>query len=261
MQIGGLVTNRFLKIIAIIAFFSLPACVQVGNKPSKENLAKAADANTQLGAAYLQEGYLGVANEKLQKALRQNPKSVQANSIYALLLNELGKTKDAAKYFKKSLKLAPEDSQVLNNYGTFLCDQGEIDKAIEQFQKALLDPLYSTPEYAYSNAGACLLDVPDFERAKSFLRKALQRNKTLPSALYQMAKLNYLKGRYAVSKNYLDRFHQRSGKSAESLWLGIRLAWQLRDKDTASSFGLLLKNKYPDSAEAQKLLQAESTRR
>lgn len=253
---------RGIKLILLmLALFSLSACVQVGGGPSKGSLMKAADANTQLGASYLQEGYLGAANDKLQKALRQNPKSVQANSVYALLLNELGKTDEAAKYFKKSLKLAPEDSQVLNNYGTFLCNQGEIDKAVEQFQKALLDPLYNTPEYAFSNAGACLLDVPDFERAEVFLRKALQRNKTLPTALYQMAKLNYLKGRYAVSKNYLDRFHQRSAKSSESLWLGIRLAWQLRDKETVASFGLLLKNKYPDSAEAQKLIQAESTRR
>lgn len=261
MKIGGGVTKKFLKAVIITAVLSLPACVQVGGKPSKESLIKAAHANTQLGASYLQEGQLGVANDKLQKALRQNPKSVQANSVYALLLNELGKTDEAAKYFKKSLKLAPKDSQVLNNYGTFLCHQGEIDKAVEQFQKALLDPLYKTPEYAFSNAGACLLDVPDFERAESFLRKALQRNKALPTALYQMAKLNYLKGRYAVSKNYLDRFHQRSGKSPESLWLGIRLAWQLRDQKTVASFGLLLKNKYPDSAEAQKLIQAESTRR
>ncbi len=253
--------SSFKTILLILIVFSVSACVQVKSKPSKENLVKAADANTQLGASYLQEGHLGAANDKLEKALRQNPKSIQANSVYALLLNELGKTEEAAKYFKKSLKLAPEDSQVLNNYGTFLCNQGEIELAVEQFQKALLDPLYRTPEYAFSNAGACLLDVPDFERAESFLRKALQRNKTLPTALYQMAKLNYLKGRYAVSKNYLDRFYQRSAKSSESLWLGIRLAWQLRDKEAASSFGLLLKNKYPDSVEAQKLIQAESTRK
>ena len=253
--------SHFKTLLLILLVFSVSACVQVKNKPSKANLAKAADANTQLGASYLQEGHLGAANDKLEKALKQNPKSVQANSVYALLLNELGKTEEAQKYFKKSLKLAPEDSQVLNNYGTFLCNQGEIELAVAQFQKALLDPLYHTPEYAFSNAGACLLDVPDFERAESFLRKALQRNKTLPTALYQMAKLNYLKGRYAVSKNYLDRFHQRSGKSSESLWLGIRLTWQLRDKEAAASFALLLKNKYPDSAEAQKLIQAESTRR
>lgn len=261
MHSGGLAVKVFLRAVALIALFSLSSCVQVTGKPSKENLINAADANTQLGASYLQDGHLGAANDKLQKALRQNPKSVQANSVYALLLNELGKTDEAEEYFKKSLKLAPDDSQVLNNYGTFLCNQGKVEQAVQQFQKALLDPLYKTPEYAFSNAGACLLGVPDFEAAESFLRKALQRNKTLPTALYQMAKLNYLKGRYAVSKSYLDRFHERSNKSPGSLWLGIRLAWQLRDRETASSFGLLLKNKYSDSAEAQKFIQAESTRK
>ena len=104
MHIGGLAVNNFVKAVAIIVLFSLSGCVPVKQGPSKDNLRKAADANTQLGATYLYDGMLGAANEKLQKALRQTPKSVQANSVYALLLNELGKTDEAAKYFKKSLK-------------------------------------------------------------------------------------------------------------------------------------------------------------
>lgn len=254
-QIWGMV-----KLVPMFLILGLSACVEVIDRPSTYNLHKAAEANVQLGATYLDKGELGAANEKLLKALEQNPKSVQANSVYAILLNELGKTKEATKYFKKSIKLAPDDSGIRNNYGTFLCDQGEIEKAVEQFQRALLDPLYSTPEFAFANAGACLLKIPDFERAETNLRKALQRNKNLPSALYQMSKLNYLKGRYAVSKNYLDRFHKVSPKSPASLWLGMRLAWQLADKETAASYALLLKNKYPDSIETQKLIQAESTR-
>lgn len=255
MRIGG----TFL-VVSLVGLLS--ACVQVSDKPkpSEESLKKAANVNVQLGATYLNKGLYGAANEKLQKALKQDSKSVEANSVYAILLNTLGKTKEAEKYFKKSIKLAPEDSKVRNNYGTFLCDHGEIEKAVEQFELALLDPLYNTPEYALANAGACLLKVPDFERAETNLRKALQRNKNLATALYQMARLNYLKGRYAASKAYLDRFHKGSVKSPESLWLGMRLAWQLGDKNTASSYSLLLKNQFPDSQETQKLIQAESTR-
>ncbi len=252
---------RFAAVlVSLSVLLGVSACVEVVERPESFNLHKAAEANVQLGAAYLRDGDLGLANEKLLKALEQNPKSVQGNSMYALLLNELGKTAKARIYFKKSIKLAPDDSAVRNNYGTFLCDQGEIDEAVVQFQRALLDPLYRTPEYAYANIGACLLKIPDFERAESNLRKALQRNKNLSSALYHMATLNYLKGRYAVAKSYLDRFHTVAAKSPASLWLGLRLAWQLGDQETAASYALLLKNKYPDSLETQKLIQAESTR-
>lgn len=245
----------------LFILLSLSACVQVDNRPQSFDLSKAAEANVQLGANYLKRGQLGSANEKLLLALEQDPDSVQGNSVYAILLNELGQTEKAEKHFRKSIKLAPQSSDIRNNYGTFLCDQGKIEQAVEEFQQALLDPLYRTPEYAFANIGSCLLKIPDFERSETNLRKALQRNSNLPSALYNMSKLNYLKGRYAVSKTYLERYHKAVGKSPESLWLGMRLAWQLGDSQTAASYALLLKNKYPDSLETQKLIQAEATRK
>ncbi|EDY85484.1 type IV pilus biogenesis/stability protein PilW [gamma proteobacterium HTCC5015] len=241
----------------------LAACASVVESPNatKPDLVKASEANVSLGAAYLQQGLYGSANEKLEKALEQNPDSAEAHNIYAVLMGELGKPKEAQKHFEKSLDLDPESSDIRNNYGTFLCGQGKIDEAVEQFQQALLDPLYETPAYAFANAGACLMQVPDLVRAEEFLRKALQHNKRLGSALFQMAKLNYLKSNYAAAKAYLERYHRAAGKTPASLWMGIKVAWQVGDNETASSYGLLLKNQYPDSVETQKLLQAESTRK
>lgn len=251
-----------MKLLILMAIALLcSACVYVPEKQPGQDLKKAAETNVKLGALYLQKGMYGSANEKLEKALKQNSKSVHAHSVYALLQNELGKTDKAKKHFKKAIRLAPEDSSVRNNYGTFLCSQGEIDKAVEQFNLALLDPLYKTPEYAFSNAGACLLEKPDFATAEDYLRKALRRNSTLPSALFQMAKLNYLKGIYSLSRDYLARYHKVADKSPKSLWLGIRLAWKLGNHNAASSYSLLLKNKHPDSKEARKLAQALSTRK
>lgn len=253
---GGSVRYLFIILVVLIS-----GCSTTSSSNKSIDLKKAAEANVKLGAAYLQQGMLGAANEKLEKALEQNPKSPQAHNMYAVLMGQLGKTRVSEKHYKKALNLDPDSSEIRNNYGSFLCNQGRVDDAVEQFQMALLDPLYQTPEYAFANAGACVLKIPDFVRAEEFLRKALQRNENLPSALFQMAKLNYLKGRYVPSKTYLDRYHTRSGKGPASLWLGIKLAWQLNDKQAAASYSLLLKNKFPDSPEAQKLIQAESTRR
>lgn len=248
-------------ILIAIAALGLSACASVTENPRQTDMKKAAESNVRLGAAYIRQGMYGAANEKLARALEQNPDSAEVHSVYAVLLDELGKNEQAEKHFKRALDLDDEKSDIRNNYGNFLCRQGKVDEAVEQFQKALLDPLYETPAYAFANAGSCLMRVPDLERGEEFLRKALQHNKNLPSALFQMAKLNYLKSQYAASKTYLERYHKASGKSPESLWLGIKLAWQVSDKETASSYGLLLKNQFPDSVETQKLLQAESTRR
>lgn len=249
------------KLVLLVILMLGTACVQVKEKPRGKNLHKAAEANVKLGSLYMQRGMYGAANEKLEKALKQNSKLVQAHSVYALLQNELGKTKKAEKHFKIAIRLDAENSDVRNNYGTFLCSNGKIDQAIEQFNKALLDPLYSTPEYAFANAGACMLEKPDFNGAERFLNQALRRNQHLPAGLFQMSRLYYLKGEYVRSRQYLDRYHNVAHKTPKSLWLAVRIAWQLNDANAASSFGLLLRNKFPESKEAGQLVQALSTRR
>lgn len=236
------------------------ACVSTSDKPVLVDMKRAADANVALATVYLQRGRLGAANKKVLKALKQNPKSVEANGVYAALLTELGKAKEAEKFYKKAIRLDGENSSVRNNYGTFLCSQMRVEEGIEQFQKAILDPLYETPEFAFANAGACYLKVPNFEKAEENLRKSLLRNKKMPLALYQMAKLNYLQSRYVLSKTYLERFHKVAAKSAESAWLGMKLAWHLGDKQDAANYALLLRNKFPDSIETQKLIQTQATK-
>lgn len=250
---------KLIFVALIMVFFS--GCVSTSDRPVLVDMSRAAEANVALATAYLQRGRLGAANEKVLKALKQNPKSVEANSIYAALLTELGKHKEAEKYYKKAIRLDDENSSVRNNYGVFLCSQNRVEEGIEQFQKAILDPLYETPEFAYANSGACYLKVPDFEKAEESLRKALIRNKKMPLALYQMAKLNYLQSRYVLSKSYLDRFNGVANKSAESAWLGMRLAWHLGDEKDAANYALLLRNKFPDSIETQKLIQTQATRK
>lgn len=250
---------KFLVLLILACFVS--ACVSTSDRPVLVDMKRAADANVALATVYLQRGRLGAANTKILKALKQDPKSVQANSIYAALLTDLGKNKEAEKYYKRAIRLDKENSSVRNNYGTFLCSQSRVEEGIEQFQKAILDPLYETPEFAFANSGACYLRVPNFEKAEENLRKALIRNKKMPLALYQMAKLNYLQSRYVLSKSYLDRFNNVASKSAESSWLGMRLAWHLGNKKDAANYALILRNKFPDSIETQKLIQTQSTRK
>lgn len=252
---------RKLSIFALAWALLLSACVSTYDKPELANKKKAADANVALATAYLKRGQLGAANDKIQKALKQNPRSMSANHTYALLLNELGEKQKAEHYYKKALNLQDANSEVRNNYGVFLCSEKRYQEGIEQFKQALLDPLYETPEYAYANAGACLINVPDFKQAETYLRKALLRNKNLPIGLYQMARLNYLQARFAISKSYLDRYFTIADKSPQSLWLGIRLAWQMQETELANNYALVLRNKYPDALETQKLIQTEATRK
>ena len=231
------------------------ACTVVETRQKPIDTKKAAEANVKLGAAYIQEGLLNVANEKLERALQLDPKNPQAHNMYGVLNHKLGLADKAREHFKKALALDPDNPDIKNNYGSFLCRQGQVSQAEEMFKAALSDPLYSTPEFAWANAGACVLNVPDFVKADDYLRRALHHDPTLPMALCQSAKLHYLKGSYAVSRHYLERCFSVSNQNPESLWLAVRLAWKTGDNQAAKKYSSMLKCKFPYSEETRKLDQ------
>lgn len=221
------------------------------------DLEKAAEINAQLGSGYLAQGDLELAKTKFEKALKQNPKLPAANSGYALLMSRLGQTGKAQKHFKKALKLDPGDSGTLNNYGIFLCSQNKFKEAEKQFMAALRDPLYKTPEYPFTNAGRCSLKNKDQAQAEAYFGKALQSNPKFPDALFEMANLQYSQRKYAQANGNLQKFERYGQHTAASLWLAVRLAKALGQRDAEASYSLLLKNKFPDSEEAALLRSAK----
>ncbi len=214
------------------------------------DLEKAAEINTQLGSGYLAQGDLDLAKLKFEKALKQNPQLSAAHSGYALLMSRLGETGKAQKHFKKALQLDPNDSGMLNNYGIFLCGQNKFKEAEKQFMAALRDPLYKTPEYAYTNAGRCSLKNKDMAQAEAYFGKALQGNSRFPDALYEMADLQYTQRKYSQANGYLQKFERYGAHTPASLWLAVRVARALGQRDAEASYSMLLKNKFPDSEEA-----------
>lgn len=242
------------KIVVFLALLSaLTACSGPGRKPEAEHPKQAALYNAQLGNGYLAQGNLELSKSKFEKALEQDPDLAQAHAGYALLMNRLGETRKAKTHFKRALKLDPYSSTTLNNYGIFLCSQNRIKEAEEQFMAALKDPLYKTPEYAYTNAGRCSMKIPDYDRAESYFGKALQTNPRFPDALYEMAKLSHIKKNYRLASSYMQKFNQYGAHTAASLWLAIRLARIAGDRNAEASHALLLKNKFPNSEEASYL--------
>ena len=65
-----------------------------------------------------------------------------------------------------------------------------------------------------------------------------------------MAKLSYANGNYLSARAFLQRYLEIANQTPASLWLGIQIEQKLGDKNTLSSYALLLKNNFPDSREA-----------
>ncbi|MEE9310123.1 MAG: type IV pilus biogenesis/stability protein PilW [Cocleimonas sp.] len=187
----------------LFLLFTLTACGGGGVKK-----AEASDYNSELGVRYLQQGRLKLADEKLRKSLAQNPNSAQSNHYFALLQERLGLNDKADLHFKKAVRITPNNPDLRNNYGSFLCKNNQAQASVAQFLAAINNPLYSTPERAYTNAGICLREAGstnDVQAEKYFLL-ALEKKISFPSALLELAKLYGDQGEKAKSQEYISRY-------------------------------------------------------
>jgi type IV pilus assembly protein PilF len=243
---------RIEFLIAISLVLLLSSCVAVDETPS--NNEKASAINVQLGMGYLQQNNLEVANEKLLKALEQNPKSSSAHNAYAILQERLLIKDKAAYHYEMATSLDPSDSQAANNYGTFLCRNNQEEKSEKYFLMAIDNPLYRTPEYAYTNAALCLLRIKQRDKAISYLSKALAANSNFPTALAAMAKISFEDQNFRQAKIYLDQFHLVARPSAKSLWLTIRTELALGSDYNVDELAIQLRKDFPNSDEYQSWL-------
>ena len=238
--------NKISVPVALLAL-ALTACVAVN--PQKTQNQKASAVNVQLGIGYLQQNNLELASEKLNKALQQDPKSAPAHSAYAILQERLLQMDKAEFHYQRATELDPSDSQASNNYGAFLCKNGRELEAEKYFLRALDNPLYSTPEFAYTNAALCLLKVERDARAKEYLRKALAAKSDFAPALLAMGETLFDEDQHQLAKAYLDRYHRVTRPSARSLWLAIRNELELGGEDRIGELAQQLESDFPDSDE------------
>ena len=245
---------RSLFLLCVLVILS--ACASSpGDSPQSEN-SKAAEINVQLGINYFGQGEYKLADEKLRRALRQDPRSATANWVFALLQERLGEFEVAEKHFRKAISLDPKDSKAHNNYGTFLCNQGRIPEAEKEFLSAVKDPLYAEAASAYANAGICLLKVPDKVKAEEYFRQALEKNASERSALYQMGLLSFERQEYEQASFYFQKYESVAKHSSQSLWMAYQTEVHLGNQGKAENYAHQLKRTYPSSQEARLLAES-----
>lgn len=242
-----------LLLLPLLALFFVTGCSNT-NPNAKPSPNSAANYNTKLGAEYLSKGRIQLANEKLSKAIKQNPDSADAHHYYALLQQHLKESEKAQKHFRIALNIDDNSPEINNNYGSFLCEQKRYALAEQYFSKAFIDPLYRTPEYAYTNAGICATSAGEFSKAENYLRIALKKRANFPSALYAMAKLSYDSRQYSRAQAYLFRYTAIiKTENAKSLKLCRLIHTQLGETNKADICTNKLLRSFPNSKEALQL--------
>lgn len=241
-----LVAKRYSMLL--LTTFILTGCAAAGVKSDK-----ASSVNADLGIRYLQSGRLQLANDKLTKALEQNPNNPTSNHYYAILQQQLGDKAKAGQYFNRAVKLNPKDPEIRNNYGSFLCDNGQVQAAIQQFTTAIKDPLYSTPEFAYTNAGICYRKTGNDTKAEESFRSALKKRNAFPSALLEMAALYNDRKIYPRAQAFMSRYESVGKSTPKALELCTIINQKMNDIAKSESCKSALLRLFPDSSEAQRI--------
>jgi type IV pilus assembly protein PilF len=248
-----------MGLIALVCVL-LSACETLkpgGNEEYGESKLNArARSHTDLGAAYYQQNKLEVALDEFNHAIHIDPKYGQAYNGLGLVYAALGEDAKADASFKKAIEVQPGNSESHNNYGSFLCARKRYDESIGHFLAAVKNPLYSTPNLAYANAGICSVRKNDLKNAEIYLNKALQIEPLTHSAATQLADIQFKRGDATTAQRTLQNALIASPGS-ETLWLGIKIARALGDKNSEASYALQLRQQYPNSEQTRMLLSGQ----
>jgi len=246
-----------LVLVSSLAVGGLSGCGSLGKRGGEDLGPDAsestADVYVALAGEYYALGQLEVAQQRINQALQEDANNPKAHMVSALIYQRLGEVGKAEEAFKRAAELAPKDGEIRNALGAFYCGQRRYPEAEEQFRQAATNPLYATPWVAQTNAGICAKGAGDSAKARGHYRQALASNPNFGPAVLASVELDLAQGDGRSASALLTQYFKTSPPTAQALALGVRVERELGNKKAAASYAAILKQRYPDSAEARSL--------
>jgi type IV pilus assembly protein PilF len=233
----------------------LAGCGTTGHSRASHanNQQDAAAFNTQLGLDYMSQGDLARAKDKLDRALKENSNSADVHSARGQLFERMGEVKEADEELRTALRLAPNDPRMQNNYAVYLCQNGRTDEGVKRFMTAAHNPLYNTPEAAYTNAGVCLRAAKRDDEARADFVRALQQKPNFDEAAFQLANLQFQHGELPAARAGIDNYIDGYQATPDLLLLGVQVARAQGDRVAAVRYARRLQMDFPGTDQTRAL--------
>jgi type IV pilus assembly protein PilF len=241
------------RIIApLMVALLLGACVVSGPDIAPKEAAR---ANLQLGVAYLKQGNLTLAKEKLERSAKQDGRNADVHSSLAFLYERLNRKSDAEREYATARRMAPESGDIANTYAVFLCSNGKPDAGIKEFEAAAKNPLYGTPWAALTNSAVCLRSAKRDAEAVPFLQQALQMRPNYAEAVTELADVQLTLGKQVEANETINRYLSMGLADPAVLLTGVRVAQARGDAATVTALARRLRRDFPNSAQTRALPQ------
>lgn len=273
MRLDRQISRRLLPAFALAALCAVSACSRnsegirpamlespKSNLKEQETLADKARPFVQLGQKYMELGKLEMAQENLRKALKYDPKNIDAHTLLGTLYDRVGDHAQALQHYRDAAMLAPKAGAENNNYGMYLCKLGQYAEARKYFDVAFADAFYASKAGAYTNAGTCeLLGQGSSERAEADFRSALALEPNNGQALYQLASVLYRKNDFFKARAFVQRYDALGQPSPDALLLARDIETKLGHVDAARDYAQRLRDQFPESEQARTLQSSPSS--
>ncbi|ABF08987.1 type IV pilus assembly protein PilF [Cupriavidus metallidurans] len=210
---------------------------------------KRASIRLRLATQYLEARQYSVALDEVKQAINIDPTLVDAYHVRALVYMGMNETALAEDSFRTALSMRDSDPDVLNNYGWFLCQNNRYAEAKAMLQRAVQAPSMNGPVKPLTNLGACEMRNGDLISAQKSLQTAYGYDRNDPALLTNLAQLSFQRGEMPQAKDYVGRVNSSRFASAQSLWLGARIARRQGDTETQNALTAQLRSRFPDSRE------------
>jgi len=256
---GKAQNSAVLALAVLMLSVFLSGCVTTtDSRFSREADRDKAVANyVQLATAYIGQGNLDRARQHLDRALELAPDSPSALAAKGLVFSAENEPELAERSFKRAISEDAGYTRGRVYYGAFLFSDNRFSDARDQFAAASRDTGYRDRGAVFYNLGMTEERLGDLKAAEAAYRRAVELTRGEARTLLSLSRVLVEQSDYSAASRYFSRLQAmiqgspRLSHSAESLYTGILIARYFSDKDQEVSFGLLLRNNYPDSAEYQ----------
>ena len=249
-----------IKLIASLALLTilLSGCVTTTDSAftRKADSAEAVERYVQLGLEYIKRQDYKRARKHLLRALEIDEQNAPARSAFGLIHHDDGENELAEQSFIEALESDPGFTRGRTYYAAFLFSEGRYADSLKQFEEAAKDVSYNSRAQIYTNIALCNLKLGKNKAAIDAYLKTLKLDRFNGRALAGITELYIEEKQFDPANNYYNRLVRLIAKQGlrhtpQSLWQGIRISKHYGGQDQVQSFGKLLEELYPESAEFQ----------
>jgi choline-sulfatase len=172
-----------------------------------------------LGYTYLVEGKTPEAFEAMNEVLIRNPKSVDALTAVAVILDNTGRKREASDIFEQALAVEPENKFLRTAYAANLALSGRLPEAIAALEALVRD--YPNELDYCRQLGIAYGMSREFDKSIACFRKILEAGPN-PDALYNLGLAYREKGDVAEAIRCFEQYLQNPAGESEEKIAGAR---------------------------------------